>query len=98
MVKNFADLNEKISTNLNVAGGVGLGGWIGITIAVGIILFIVGGIIALFVSKRMFEKQIRENPPITENMIRAMYMQMGRKPSEAQIRAVMRSVKAAKNS
>nr|WP_318052131.1 YneF family protein [Mesomycoplasma ovipneumoniae] len=29
-------------------------------------------------------------------MIRAMYMQMGRKPSEAQIRAVMRSVKNAK--
>nr|WP_318023750.1 YneF family protein [Mesomycoplasma hyopneumoniae] len=64
--------------------------------SVGIILFIVGGIIALVVSKKMFEKQIRENPPITENMIRAMYMQMGRKPSEAQIRAVMRSVKNAK--
>ncbi|MDW2891414.1 YneF family protein, partial [Mesomycoplasma ovipneumoniae] len=31
-----------------------------------------------------------------EGMIRAMYMQMGRKPSEAQIRAVMRSVKNAK--
>nr|WP_318023955.1 YneF family protein [Mesomycoplasma hyopneumoniae] len=64
--------------------------------SVGIILFIVGGIIALVVSKKMFEKQIRENPPITENMIRAMYMQMGRKPSEAQIRAVMRSVRNAK--
>nr|WP_318026360.1 YneF family protein [Mesomycoplasma hyopneumoniae] len=64
--------------------------------SVGIVLFIVGGIIALVVSKKMFEKQIRENPPITENMIRAMYMQMGRKPSEAQIRAVMRSVKNAK--
>ncbi|WP_434335010.1 YneF family protein [Mesomycoplasma hyopneumoniae] len=68
----------------------------GITISVGIVLFIVGGIIALVVSKKMFEKQIRENPPITENMIRAMYMQMGRKPSEAQIRAVMRSVRNAK--
>nr|WP_039387811.1 YneF family protein [Mesomycoplasma flocculare] len=68
----------------------------GITIAVGIVLFVVGGIIALVFSKKMFEKQIKENPPITENMIRAMYMQMGRKPSEAQIRAVMRSVKNAK--
>lgn len=94
--KLFAESTEKIATNINVAGGVGLGGWIGITISVGIILFIVGGIIALVVSKKMFEKQIRENPPITENMIRAMYMQMGRKPSEAQIRAVMRSVKNAK--
>nr|WP_318036445.1 YneF family protein [Mesomycoplasma ovipneumoniae] len=68
----------------------------GITIGVGIVLFIIGGVIALIVSKKMFEKQIRENPPITEGMIRAMYMQMGRKPSEAQIRAVMRSVKNAK--
>ena len=34
-----------------------------------------------------------ENPPITEKMIRAMFNQMGRKPSEAQIRAVMNSMK-----
>ena len=33
-----------------------------------------------------------ENPPINENMIRALYMQMGRKPSEAQIRQIMNSV------
>jgi uncharacterized protein YneF (UPF0154 family) len=29
-------------------------------------------------------------------MIRAMFLQMGRKPSEAQIKAVMRSMKSAK--
>lgn len=96
IVSLFAENTEKIQSNINVAGGVGLGGWIGITIGVGIVLFIAGAIIALVVSKKMFEKQIRENPPITESMIRAMYMQMGRKPSESQIRAVMRSVKNAK--
>ncbi|MDW2907487.1 YneF family protein [Mesomycoplasma ovipneumoniae] len=96
IAKLFQENSEQIISNVGTAGGVGLGGWIGIIIGVGIILFIIGGVIALIVSKKMFEKQIRENPPITEGMIRAMYMQMGRKPSEAQIRAVMRSVKNAK--
>lgn len=52
----------------------------------------IGAIISFFVTKKMFEKQVRENPPINEKMIRAMYMQMGRKPSEKQIREIMRSM------
>lgn len=96
MIKLLQSESQTIDNTVATVGGVSLGGWIGITIAVAIIMFIVGGIIALVVSKKMFEKQIKENPPINENMIRAMYMQMGRKPSEAQIRAVMRSVKNAK--
>lgn len=95
MIKLLQDATTTESISETV-GGVSLAGWIGITIAVAIIMFIVGGIIALVVSKKMFEKQIKENPPINENMIRAMYMQMGRKPSEAQVRAVMRSVKNAR--
>ena len=37
-------------------------------------------------------KQLKENPPINEKMIRAMYMQMGRKPSEVQIKQIMKSM------
>ncbi|MBQ4182904.1 MAG: YneF family protein, partial [Bacilli bacterium] len=44
-------------------------------------------------ARYIIQKQMEKNPPINEKMIRAMYMQMGRKPSEAQIRAVMNSVK-----
>ena len=51
----------------------------------------IGAAISFFLTKRYFEKQIKENPPITEKQIRAMYAQMGRKPSEAQIRAIMKS-------
>lgn len=58
--------------------------------------FIAGGAVAavvtFFLTRRYFEKQLKENPPITEKMIRAMFMQMGRKPSEAQIRQVMKSM------
>ncbi len=57
-----------------------------------IVGILIGGVAAFFFTKRMFEKQIKENPPIDEKMIRAMYMQMGRKPSEAQIRQIMKSM------
>ncbi len=52
----------------------------------------VGALICYYFSKKSFEKQLRENPPVTEKMVRAMFMQMGRKPSEAQIRQVMRTM------
>lgn len=54
---------------------------------------IVGAVAGFFGARYFFKKQLEKNPPINENMIRAMFMQMGRKPSEAQIRAVMNSMK-----
>lgn len=70
--------------------------WIALVVILPILFFIIGGVIAFIVSRKMFEKQIRENPPITEKMIRVMFMQMGRKASEAQIKQVMRSMQNAK--
>ncbi len=72
--------------------------WLGVGLIIGlsIVLFLIGGFLGFFFTKKMFEKQLRENPPITEKMIRAMFLQMGRKPSEAQIRNVMKSMKNAK--
>lgn len=65
------------------------GGWFGLVIGA-LVLGLVGG---FFLARYLIQKQMEKNPPISEKMIRAMYMQMGRKPSEAQIRAVMNSVK-----
>ena len=48
-----------------------------------------GGLGGFFIARNMLKKQIKENPPINEKMIRAMFLQMGRKPSETQIRQVM---------
>ena len=53
---------------------------------------IVSAIATFFLTKKYFEKQLKENPPITEKQIRAMYMQMGRKPTEAQIRQIMNTM------
>ena len=52
----------------------------------------IGAVITFFLTKRKFEKELKENPPINEKMIRAMFLQMGRKPSEAQIRQIMKTV------
>ena len=53
---------------------------------------VIGAAISFYFTKKNFEKQLAENPPVNEKMIRAMFMQMGRKPSEAQIKAVMKSM------
>lgn len=53
---------------------------------------IAGFAIGFFVARAIIKKQLKDNPPVNEKMIRAMFMQMGRKPSEAQIRAVMKSM------
>lgn len=57
-----------------------------------ILVLIVGAVGGFFGARQLFKKQLRDNPPVNEKMIRAMFMQMGRKPSEAQIKAVMKSM------
>ena len=66
-------------------------GWLGIAIAC-LVLGAVGG---FFGARTLTQREMKKNPPINEKMIRAMFQQMGRKPSEAQIRAVMRSMNEA---
>ncbi|WP_342252389.1 YneF family protein [Spiroplasma endosymbiont of Amphibalanus improvisus] len=68
--------------------------WGALLIAIGSL--ILGGIAGFFITKKIVKKQLRDNPPINENQIRAMYRQMGRKPSEADIKRVMNSMKKAK--
>ena len=50
---------------------------------------IVGLVIGFFVTRHIFKKQLTENPPINEKMIEAMMSQMGRKPSQKQVKQVM---------
>lgn len=61
-----------------------------------IVGIIIGAIAGFLGARWYFQKQIKENPPITEKQIRAMYMQMGRKPSEAQIKQIMKTMNNAK--
>lgn len=54
--------------------------------------FVIGAIVAWIFSQKFFKKQLKKNPPVNEKMIRAMFLSMGRKPSESQIRQVMNSM------
>lgn len=58
-----------------------------------IISLIVGAGGGVFYMQRRFKKEMQKNPPINEKMIRAMYLSMGRKPSESQIRQTMNAMK-----
>lgn len=50
---------------------------------------IIGLVIGFFVSKKVFTKQLKDNPPINEKMIEVMMSSMGRKPSQKQVRQIM---------
>lgn len=61
------------------------------------ILYIVIGLIAglvigFFGARWWIKGELKKNPPINEKMIRAMFLQMGRKPSEAQIQQVIKGM------
>lgn len=68
-----------------------IGGLIGIILG----CLILGLVVGFLLTRWYFNKQLKENPPINEKMIRAMYMSMGRKPSEAQIRMTMNAMQNA---
>ena len=53
---------------------------------------LIGAVAGLYIATKVFSDQLKKNPPINEKMIRAMFLQMGRKPSETQIRQVMNSM------
>jgi uncharacterized protein YneF (UPF0154 family) len=58
-----------------------------------LVLELLGVAIAtFFITRKIFANQLKKNPPINEKMIRAMMTQMGRTPSEKQVRAVMKSM------
>lgn len=57
-----------------------------------ILALIVGAIVGFFGARALIKREMKKNPPINEKMIRAMFISMGRKPSEAQIRQVMNSM------
>jgi hypothetical protein len=69
------------------------GGWFGLVIAA----LIIGAVAGFFGARKLIKYQLDKNPPINEKMIRAMFLSMGRKPSEAQIRQVMKNMKNSNN-
>ena len=55
-------------------------------------MVLVGGIAGFFLARFFLKRELQKNPPINEKMIRVMFAQMGRTPSEKQIREIMRNM------
>ena len=66
---------------------------VGAVVGIAISCLVAGLLIGFFVTRYLFKKQLKDNPPISEKMIRVMFAQMGRKPSEKQIREIMNNMK-----
>jgi hypothetical protein len=67
-----------------------------IALIIGVVALLIGAVVGFFLARAYFKKYLEKNPPVNENMIRAMMTQMGRTPSEKQVRQVMASMKQAK--
>ena len=53
---------------------------------------VIGTVIGFFISRKVMMSYLKKNPPINEEMIKALMMQMGRKPSQKQINQMMKTV------
>ena len=63
-----------------------------------ILIFVIGAalgvIVGFFGARQYMKKYLQDNPPISEDMMRTMMMQMGQKPSEKKLNQMMASMKA----
>ena len=53
---------------------------------------VIGLVIGFFVSRYVMKSYLKKNPPINEDMIKALMMQMGRKPNQKQINQMMKAM------
>ncbi|MGX7395310.1 YneF family protein [Carnobacterium mobile] len=59
-----------------------------------IILALVAGLVAgFFLARKYMMDYFQKNPPINEDTLRMLMMQMGQKPSEKKIKQMMASMK-----
>ena len=57
-----------------------------------VIGLIVGAVAGFFIARWYMMKYMKKNPPINEEMIKALMMQMGRTPSQKQVNQMMKSM------
>ena len=63
--------------------------WDILYVLIGLIVGLVSGFL---IAKKMFTKQLKENPPINEEMIKTLMRGMGRNPSQKQVNQLMKQM------
>ncbi|MGB7998990.1 MAG: YneF family protein [Anaerobacillus sp.] len=59
---------------------------------VGVLALIAGVALGFFIARKYMMDYLKKNPPINENMLRVMMMQMGQKPSQKKINQMMKAM------
>ncbi len=58
-----------------------------------VLVGLIAGLVAGFlIAKKVFTKQLKENPPINEEMIKTLMRGMGRNPSQKQVNQLMKQM------
>ena len=57
-----------------------------------VIGLIVGLVVGFLVSRKLMMKYLKKNPPINEDMIRALMSGMGRTPNQKQVNQMMKQM------
>ena len=53
---------------------------------------LIGAVAGFFIARTVMQKYMKKNPPINEDMIKTLMMQMGRKPNQKQINQMMKAM------
>jgi uncharacterized protein len=61
----------------------------GLYILVGILALAAGVALGFFIARKYMMSYLKKNPPINEQMLKMMMMQMGQKPSQKKINQMM---------
>lgn len=57
-----------------------------------VIGLVLGAVIGFLVCRKVMENYLKKNPPINEEMIKGLMLQMGRKPSQKQVNQIMKQM------
>ncbi|PEX83694.1 YneF family protein [Bacillus cereus] len=61
--------------------------WLGVL--VGVVALVAGVALGFFIARKYMMNYLEKNPPINEQMLKMMMMQMGQKPSQKKINQMM---------
>ncbi|HET6872205.1 MAG TPA: YneF family protein [Sporolactobacillaceae bacterium] len=61
-------------------------------IVIGLVGIILGAVAGFFIARKYMMDYLKKNPPINENMLRVMMMQMGQNPSQKKINQMMKAM------
>lgn len=61
-------------------------------IVIAIIALVAGAALGFFIARKYMMDYLKKNPPINEQMLRTLMMQMGQKPSQKKINQMMRAM------